>query len=53
MLPFAIFARLASRANSMLRIYTPELFGTNCEQVYQYVFDSYYGAGMSVYGAVG
>jgi len=31
--------------------YTPELFAKKCNVVYQHVYDSYYGAGASVYGA--
>lgn len=30
-----------------------ELFEEKCEQVYQHVFDSYYGSGKSVYEGAG
>jgi type I restriction enzyme R subunit len=30
--------------------FTPELYGEKCEVVYQHVYDSYYGAGKSLYG---
>lgn len=29
--------------------YTPELFNQKCEAVYQHIYDSYYGAGRSIY----
>lgn len=29
--------------------FTPEIFGTKCELVYQHVYDSYFGRGQSVY----
>ncbi len=29
--------------------YTPELFKQKCEAVYQHIYDSYYGAGKSIY----
>ena len=29
--------------------YTPELFGQKTEEVYQHIYDSYYGEGKSVY----
>lgn len=31
------------------RSYTPELYQQKCDIVYQYVYDSYYGDGKSVY----
>jgi type I restriction enzyme R subunit len=33
-------------------VYTRELFGEKCDVVYHHVFDSYFGEGRSVYGAV-
>ncbi|MEE8526079.1 MAG: hypothetical protein V3T72_19245, partial [Thermoanaerobaculia bacterium] len=32
--------------------YTPEIYESKCALVYQHVYDSYYGAGQSAYGAV-
>ncbi|MCH7949423.1 MAG: DUF3387 domain-containing protein [Candidatus Dadabacteria bacterium] len=31
------------------RTYTPEIFKEKCGEVFQHVYDSYYGAGRSVY----
>ncbi len=31
------------------RAYSKELYGTKCDVIYQHVFDSYFGAGRSVY----
>jgi type I restriction enzyme R subunit len=33
------------------RSYTPEIFKQRCDFVYQHVYDSYYGAGQSIYAA--
>ncbi|NPV27675.1 MAG: type I restriction endonuclease subunit R [Firmicutes bacterium] len=32
------------------RAYTPEIFEQKCIQVYQHIYDSYFGAGRSIYG---
>jgi type I restriction enzyme R subunit len=34
------------------RAYTPDIYQTKCEAVYQHVYDSYYGRGRSIYTAV-
>ena len=31
--------------------YTPELYSQKCAEVYQHIYDSYYGAGRSIYAA--
>jgi type I restriction enzyme R subunit len=31
------------------RSYTPEIFNQKCDFIYQHVYDSYYGAGQSIY----
>lgn len=31
------------------RAYTPKIFEEKCVQVYQHIYDSYYGAGQSIY----
>ncbi|WP_258359445.1 type I restriction endonuclease subunit R [Moorella sulfitireducens] len=31
------------------RVYTPEIFERKCNQVYQHIYDSYFGAGRSIY----
>jgi type I restriction enzyme R subunit len=33
------------------RVYTPELFAEKSAAIFQHVYDSYYGAGRSIYGA--
>jgi type I restriction enzyme R subunit len=33
--------------------YSDEEYNVKCEAVYQHVYDSYYGAGLSVYGVAG
>jgi type I restriction enzyme R subunit len=33
--------------------YTQELYDQKCEAVYQHIYDAYFGAGWSVYGAAG
>jgi len=33
--------------------YSDEEYNVKCEAVYQHVYDSYYGAGQSVYGVAG
>ena len=35
------------------RAYTPEVWQKKCDSVYQHVFDSYTGAGQSIYGMAG
>jgi type I restriction enzyme R subunit len=35
------------------RAYTPEVFNRKCDLVYQHIYDSYYGAGQSIYGRAG
>ena len=35
------------------RVYTPQVWQTKCDAVYQHVYDAYYGAGRSVYAAAG
>ncbi|HUZ75973.1 MAG TPA: type I restriction enzyme endonuclease domain-containing protein, partial [Chloroflexota bacterium] len=35
------------------RRFTPELYKQKCDAVYQHVYDSYFGAGTSIYAAVG
>jgi type I restriction enzyme R subunit len=32
--------------------YSKEIYNQKCERVYQHVYDSYYGAGKSVYASV-
>ena len=34
------------------RIYTTELYQQKCDEVYQHIYDSYYGQGQSIYEAV-
>jgi len=31
------------------RTYNPDIFKEKCDNVYQHIYDSYYGAGRSVY----
>ena len=31
--------------------YTPDIYDQKCEAIYQHVYDSYYGAGSSIYAA--
>ena len=33
------------------RIYTKELYERKCDEVYQHIYDSYYGEGRSIYAA--
>ncbi|PKN91049.1 MAG: hypothetical protein CVU44_21560 [Chloroflexi bacterium HGW-Chloroflexi-6] len=33
--------------------FTKDLYGQKCEQVYQHVYESYFGAGQSVYAITG
>lgn len=35
------------------RAYTPEIFKRKCDQVYQHIYDCYYGAGHSIYSKAG
>lgn len=35
------------------RAYTPEIFKRKCDEVYQHIYDCYYGAGHSIYSRAG
>jgi len=35
------------------RAYTPEIFNTKCDLVYQHIYDNYYGQGQSLYTKAG
>lgn len=35
------------------RVYTPEIYNKKCEEVYQHIYDNYYGSGKSIYSNVG
>jgi type I restriction enzyme R subunit len=46
----AVWVAIQDQLDRLPRTYTPELYTKKCNVVYQHVYDSYYGAGGSVYG---
>jgi type I restriction enzyme R subunit len=40
---------IEQKLDSLLSVYTTELYQIKCSAVYQHVYDSYYGAGKSLY----
>ena len=48
----AIKVTVAEILDELPERYTQEIYNQKCEVVYQHIYDSYYGAGNSVYGAV-
>ncbi len=47
----AVWVCVGKELDHLPDVYTPELFAKKCNLVYQHVYDSYYGAGLSIYGS--
>ena len=49
----AVFVAIQEVLDDLPQKYSDEEYKAKCETVYQHVYDSYYGAGRSVYGIAG
>ena len=48
----AVMVTVQTVLDELPECYTQEIYDQTCEVVYQHIFDSYYGAGSSIYGGV-
>ena len=47
-----VYTTVKTLLDELPRIYTPELYETKCDTIYQHVYDSYQGEGRSIYATV-
>ena len=49
----SVWVAIQEKLDTLPAVYEPGLYEQKCELVYQHMYDSYFGAGKSVYSAAG